>query len=340
MVVYVKSGDRLGNGMIITRTPVRITFVGGGTDIKEYYSQHGGAVVNAAIDRYIYVILNRPFDDKIRVRYTENEVVDRVDDVRHPLMREALRYLGISGGIDVVSIADIPTNIAGNGLGSSSAFLVGMLNALHAWKGERVAKDRLAEEAFEIERNILGQAGGKQDQYIAAYGGMHMWEFMRDGRVVSNPVELDDRNAEELRSHILLLFLGKEHSSTSIHDGQRGGIGDKVSSYTEMKSYAYEMYRDISNGMLDRVGRLLDMNWRLKRTLDSGITSDDIDRIYKIGMDNGASGGKLIGAGGGGFMMFYADPSTHKSIIGALPELRPLKFDFDRLGSTLLSVRD
>lgn len=329
------------NRIIITRSPVRITFCGGGTDIPEYYSNHGpGVVVNAAINKYVYIILNKPFDNKIRVGYSKTEIVDSVDEVQHPTAREALKLLGIEKGIEIVSLADIPGRIAGVGLGSSSAFIVGLLNALHAWKGEIVSKEELAKEAVKIEREILKEEGGKQDQYAAAYGGINMFEFNRDGTVVTSPVIMKEENRKNLKDHLLMLFTGAEHSSSALHKEQKGLLEGKIEAYNKMRDYAHEFYENLSieNGW-KQTGKLMHENWLLKRTLSKSITNSAIDTMYEKAMQNGAEGGKIIGAGGGGFLLLFAKPELHDKITNALGLTR-VDLDFDYLGSRIIYVGD
>ncbi len=329
------------NRIIITRTPVRITFCGGGTDIEEFYSKYGpGAVVNAAINKYIYIILNKPFDNKIRVGYSKTEIVDSVDQIQHPTAREALRMLGIEKGIEIVSLADIPGRTAGVGLGSSSSFIVGLLNALHAWKGELVSKEELAREAVKIEREILKEEGGKQDQYAAAYGGINLFEFGMDGTVVTSPAIMTEENRDALKSHLLMLFTGTEHVSSEIHKEQKASIDEKADAYRKMAEYANRLYSNFSTG--DRwkeTGKLLHENWLLKKSLGGKISNSRIDELYNKAMENGAEGGKVIGAGGGGFLLFFARPELHKRITDALG-LQRIDFDFDYLGSRIIYVGD
>ncbi|MEM3416111.1 MAG: hypothetical protein QW719_02095 [Candidatus Micrarchaeaceae archaeon] len=296
-------------------------------------------MVNAAINKYIYIILNKPFDKKIRVGYSKTEIVDSIDQVQHPTAREALRLLEIDDGIEIVSLSDIPARIAGNGLGSSSSFIVGLLNALHAWKGELVSKEELAREAVKIEREILKEPGGKQDQYIAAYGGINMFEFGRDGTVITSPVIMQEAHRQEFRRHLLMLFTGSEHVSTAIHKEQVSLIEDKIASYDKMRDYAYTLYKNLASGDWAQTGKLLHENWLLKKTLSSGITNDKIDSLYEEGIRNGAEGGKIIGAGGGGFLLFFAKPELHSRIQNALG-LEKVDFDFDYLGSRIIYVGD
>ena len=322
--------------MIMTKTPLRITFVGGGTDIPSFYREHGpGAVVSAAINKYIYIIVNKKFDKKIRVSYSTTEIVDAVDEIKHPTVREALRLLNIDGGIEIVSISDIPSE--GTGLGSSSSFLVGLLNALHAWKGELVSPKQLAEEAVKIEREILKEPGGKQDQYIAAYGGIQYMEFNKDESVIVKPVIMPEEKRRALRENLILFYTGKHRKSTDIHKNQMKEAENKVESYSKMKELALTMYDSLAKGKIEETGKLLHENWLLKKQLANGISDDSIDMMYKSAMDLGATGGKLIGAGGGGFLLFYAEKGRHKSITEVL-KLKLEPFDFEALGSRIVHI--
>ncbi len=325
--------------MIMSRTPLRITFVGGGTDIPSYYRGYGpGAVVSASINKYIYVAVNKKFDSKIRVSYSVTEMVDSVDEIKHPTVREAMKLLDIDGGVEIVSISDIPSK--GTGLGSSSTFLVGLLNALHAYKGEHASSLQLAEEAVKIEREILGEPGGKQDQYMAAYGGIQFMEFHQDERVSVKPVIMSEEIRSSLQSNLLLLYTGRERSSTDIHRVQASSVADKLESYHQMKGMAFEMFDAMSNGSSNEIGRLLHRNWEQKRQLANGITDSNIDRWYETAISKGAVGGKMIGAGGGGFLLLYASPERHQEIADALPELKPEPFGIEYDGSRIIFVGD
>lgn len=280
------------NRMIMTKTPLRITFVGGGTDIQSFYKKHGpGAVVSAAINKYIYIIVNKKFDGKIRVSYSTTEIVDRVDELKHPTVREALKLLNIDGGIEIVSISDIPSE--GTGLGSSSSFLVGLLNALHAWKGELVSQRQLAEEAVKIEREILKEPGGKQDQYIAAYGGIQYIEFNKDESVIVKPIVMEEEKKRLLRENLILMYTGKHRKSTEIHKNQMKETDNKVELYGKMRDLAEKMYESLSKGKIEETGRLLHENWLLKKQLTAGISDNEIDVLYDKAISAGAEGGKL-----------------------------------------------
>ena len=323
--------------MFISKTPLRITFVGGGTDIKEYYSNYGrGSVLSAAINKYIYITVNKKFDSNIRVSYSKTEIVDSVDKIEHPSVREALKMLGIDGGIEILSISDIPSG--GTGLGSSSTFLVGLLNALHAWIGEYVSPMELAEEAVKIEREILREPGGKQDQYMASFGGIQKLNFYSDERVELNPVVIESEKLKEFEDSLLLLYTGIQRSSGNIHDLQRKTVSDNFASYGEMVKIADEAYISLNKGDYRSLGKQMHDNWLLKKSLANGISDKKIDDWYERGINSGAHGGKLIGAGGGGFLLFMCDPSKKRNILDSLPELRQEEFRFEPEGTRIIYV--
>lgn len=325
--------------MIMSRTPLRITFTGGGTDLPQYYTRgRNGAVISASINKYIYVAVNKKFDDKIRVSYSVTEIEDSLDKIKHPSVREALRLLNIDGGIEIVSISDIPSR--GTGLGSSSTFLVGLLNALHAFKGEHRSAKELAEEAVKIERHILKEPGGKQDQYIAATGGIQMLEFFQDETVHVNHVIMNENARAALESWILAFYTGKERSSSEIHRKQSAGIEEKISGYDRMRDITYEALKAISEADMIKLGECLDENWKIKKSLSEGISDQWIDSLYQKAMEMGAVGGKIIGAGGGGFLMLLSPPETHEEIIAEFSSLRSEKFSFDYTGSKIIFIGD
>jgi D-glycero-alpha-D-manno-heptose-7-phosphate kinase len=295
--------------MIITRTPFRLTLGGGGTDLPSFYREHGGFILAVGIDKYMYLAVNTPIvDDKIRVRYTNSELVDTVEQVEHTLAREALRYFDIATGVEIVSIADIP---AGTGLGSSSCYMVGLLNGLHALTQRQATPWQLAEEACHIELDILQKPIGKQDQYMAAFGGLTMLEIGKDGVVRALPLKLTVDLVEALESNLLLFFTGETRNAAAILTQQDQGAkqGDKVvvSSLQEIKDIGMEIRDAISRGDLRRFGELLDIHWQSKKRLSRSITNPQIDAWYELAKYHGAIGGKISGAGGGGFLMLYCE---------------------------------
>ena len=325
--------------MFMARSPLRITFVGGGTDIADFYRNHGpGICVSAAINKYIFVLVNKKFDSHIRVSYSQTEIVDSIDKIRHPTVREALKLLNIDGGIEIVSISDIPSQ--GTGLGSSSTFLVSLLNALHAYIGEFASARRLAEEAVKIEREILKEAGGKQDQYISAFGGIKSFTFNQDESVTVKPVIMHANNIRRLQDSLLLLFTGKTRSSVEIHKKQSLNMKEKIETYQQMRDIASEFPAVLNRGDIEEVGKLMDENWKLKSSLADGITDPVISELYTRARNAGAFGGKLVGAGGGGFLLLVVDPDKRENIVNKMKELREEKFGFDFTGSSIIYVGD
>jgi D-glycero-alpha-D-manno-heptose-7-phosphate kinase len=325
--------------MIMSRTPLRISFTGGGTDIPEYYRRgKNGAVLSSSINKYIYVAVNKKFDHRIRVSYSTTEIVDSVDEILHPSVREALKLLEIDGGIEIVSISDIPSR--GTGLGSSSTFLVGLLNALHAYRGEHASPGELAREAVQIEREILKEPGGKQDQYMAAYGGVQFMEFNPDESVSVNHVIMNENTRAAIESWLLLLYTGKERSSSDIHEKQSSNVEKTEKMYDRMREITYEALKKIGQSDMVGLGECLHENWMLKKNLADGISSNWIDSIYERARDMGAIGGKIIGAGGGGFLLLLAPPETHPEIVSEFPELRHEPFRIEYSGSKIIFVGD
>jgi len=323
--------------LVTTKTPLRITFTGGGTDIPAYYRKYGpGAVVSATINKYIYVTVAKNFyKDEIRVSYskTENAIKD-VEKIEHPTVREALKLLDIKSGIQVVSITEIPSR--GTGLGSSSTFLVGLLNALHAWRGEAVSAKQLAEEAVKIEREILKEPGGKQDQYMAAYGGIQLMEFFPDENVSLKQTLLSLDARKNLNDHLIMFYTGRERDSKKIHEEQMDMVDEKVENYNKMRDLAYITYETLSKGKWEDLGALLERNWELKKELSNNITDTEIDRWYEKAKKAGAVGGKLMGAGGGGFLLFFVDPQKRQNLKKELNELNEEPFNFEPFGSRIL----
>jgi D-glycero-alpha-D-manno-heptose-7-phosphate kinase len=325
--------------MIITRTPFRVTLGGGGTDLPSFYGEHGGFILAVAIDKYMFLNVNTPIvDDKVRVRYTSSEMVDHVDDVKHTLAREALRHFGITRGIEIVSIADIP---AGTGLGSSSSYLVGLLNALHALLQDQATPQKLAEEACHIELSLLKKPIGKQDQYMAAFGGLTTLDISPDGQVNVTRLDLEVDLLEALEHNILMFYTNEMRDATAILKQQDEATRTKnssvVTSLREIKDIGLEIKNAIASGELRRFGELLDIHWQSKKRLASGISNPQIDAWYELAKRNGAIGGKISGAGGGGFLMLYCEENKarlREAMRGA--GLRELKFRFDFEGSKVV----
>ncbi len=325
-----------GKRMIMSRTPLRVSFLGGGTDIKEYYSAHGGAVVSAAINKYIHIIVNKKFDNKIRVSYSRTEIVSTPDELAHPLVREALKLLDITKAVEILSISDIPSE--GTGLGSSSSFTVGLLNALHAWQGEHAPSNQLAQEACRIEREIVKDPGGKQDQYIAAFGGLRLFEFLPDEQVSVNYVLMGDGGRKVLDDSLMLLYTGQTRSSSDILRTQIGGMQDKLDYYTAIKDMAYSCFRALERSDIEETGRLLDEGWQFKKRLSHGITNKTIDDLYNRAKNAGAYGGKITGAGGGGFLLLLVDPDKKEDVRKELNHLVEQDIKVETYGSRIVYV--
>lgn len=325
--------------MIITRTPFRLTLGGGGTDLPSFYREHGGFILAVGIDKYMYLAVNTPIvDDKIRVRYTQSELVDNVDQVDHTLAREALRHFNITTGIEIVSVADIP---AGTGLGSSSCYMVGLLNALHALMQSQATPWQLAEEACHIELDVLGKPIGKQDQYMAAFGGLTTLEISTDGVVRAMPLSPSIDLVEALESNLLLFFTGETRNAAAIleHQDQSTRQRDAVviASLREIKDIGIEIRDSIVAGDLRRFGELLDVHWQSKKRLSNSVTNPQIDAWYELAKHHGAIGGKISGAGGGGFLMLYCE-ERKAELREAMRRagLRELRFRLDFEGSKVV----
>ncbi|MCL4412047.1 MAG: kinase [Candidatus Thermoplasmatota archaeon] len=326
------------NRMVMARAPLRISFVGGGTDIPFYYKKSGyGAVVSAAINKFIYVAVNKKFDNKIRVSYSRTEIVDNLDEISHPSVRESLRLLELNKSIEIVSISDVPSQ--GTGLGSSSTFLVALLHALHSYKGEFVDAEQLAQEAVHIERNVLREAGGKQDQYMAAYGNIDLMKFHSDERVDILPISINEENMKRIEESLLLLYLERERSSSHIIEDQGVSADSQRAVYDEFTKMAEDSCKYMVDGDVPELGSLVMKYWNLKRELSSRISDGRIDDAILKASEMGAFGGQVIGAGGGGFLMFIADPQIHQRIANSLG-LKKLDFRFQFGGSRLIFVGD
>jgi D-glycero-alpha-D-manno-heptose-7-phosphate kinase len=322
--------------MIVSKTPLRMSFVGGGSDLNSFYKEELGAVLSTSIDKYIYVAINKKFDGKIRVSYSKTEEVDEVSLVEHPLVREALAMLGITGGVEIASMADIPSR--GSGLGSSSSFTVGLLNSLYAFKNQYISKETLAKQACEIEIERCREPIGKQDQYAAAYGGLNLIKFHRDDTVSVDPVICKPELIKKVEESTLVFFTGRTRSASDVLQIQADAMKfkEKRILMRRMVELAFELKGELESGYLDNFGTILDENWRLKIQLSGGITDPQIDNWYRKGLQSGASGGKLLGAGNGGFLMFYAPQDQHEMIKASLHELQPIKFGFDRNGAQII----
>ena len=276
--------------MIISRTPLRISFAGGGSDLEEYYKTGYGAVVSTAINKYIYITINQKFDDAIRISYSKTEIVNRIDEIEHNVIREALRLAGVEKKIEIVYMGDIPLGSAGVGLGSSSGLAVGVLNALYAYKGIFVSAERLAKEACEIEIDILKHPIGKQDQFICAYGGMNYIQFNKDGTVFVDPIVCTAETKKKLHNRLILFYTGMMRVSSSILNEQRSKTNSNLSSLDRMVDLAKETKDLLNNNKIDGIGELLHEGWILKKKLASGISNTQIDDYYERALNAGALG--------------------------------------------------
>ena len=321
--------------MIISRTPFRVSLAGGGTDLAAFYRTEPGAVLTTAIDKYMYVTVNRYFDDSIILKYRRTELVRRVSDIRHPILRECLRLTGIDRGVEITSMADI---VGGTGLGSSSSFAVGVLHALHAYKGEYRSAEELAREACAVEIARLKEPIGKQDQYIAAYGGFQHVEFLPDETVRVDPVVLGARARAELSSRLLMFYTGVTRKASTILRAFRARIPGQFERLRRQRDLARECAAALRAGRVADLGAILDESWALKRAASSGASTPDIDRAYAAARAAGADGGKILGAGGGGFLLLFARPSRQAAVRRALSRWREIPISFEPEGSKIVYV--
>lgn len=321
--------------MIITRTPLRISLCGGGTDMPAFYTQHGGAVVSLTIDKYIYVNINPKFDGKIRLSYSRTENVDHAENIKHDLVRLTLKWMALKG-VEITSISDIPGE--GSGLGSSSSFEVGLLHAISAYQGNEWCPKSLAEGAYMVEAELCGHPVGKQDQYAAAFGGLHFYEFQQDGGVRVEPFDMLDEELSFIMHHFLLVWTGRVRKSGEILRQQRSNMSNNglyIHRANAMKDSAFLLRKELIQRNLTEIGPCLHENWMLKKEMAPGISDDKIDGLYDLAMQHGATGGKLCGAGGGGFLLFFAEPERHEEISAALG-LRRIPVRLEEKGSTVI----
>ncbi|HUV05752.1 MAG TPA: GHMP kinase [Armatimonadota bacterium] len=322
--------------MIITQTPLRISFGGGGTDLSDFYKVDGGCTISSAIDKYIYVIIKERFDDRIRVGYSRTEMVDSVDQIEHELVRECLRKTGITQGVEISTMADIPSE--GSGLGSSGSVTVGLLNAMYAYKGQLQPASVLAEQACEIEIDVLGKPIGKQDQYIAAFGNLRLIQFKSSGEVQVDTVEINPEKKLRFGESLMLFYTGMTRRADNILAEQKHNIPSHIATLQEMKRQAYEIYDTLVNGSADRVGDIMHQGWLYKKQLAGKITSDEIDKMYESALEAGALGGKIAGAGGGGFMLLYCPPERQAALRDCFTRagLKELPFHLERDGTKVI----
>jgi len=327
--------------MIIAKTPFRMSFVGGGSDLASYYHENGGAVISTSIDKYIYVTVNKSFDDKIRLKYSKVEEVAKPFQLKHKRAGEILNMLGIEKAIEISSLADIPSK--GTGLGSSSSFAVALLHALHTYKQEFVSPEQLAREACKIEIDLLGEPIGKQDQYAAAYGGLNLIKFNPDDSVCIDPIICKKETIQKLENNLLMFYTGMTRNASSILSNQKENFDQKNNKMTIMKkmvNFVDILAEELQKNNINAFGKILHENWMLKQEMAEGISNSKINRWYNAAIKAGATGGKLLGAGGGGFLLFYAPKEKHNSIKRALSTLREIDFGFDFQGSKIIFIHD
>jgi D-glycero-alpha-D-manno-heptose-7-phosphate kinase len=327
--------------MIISKTPLRMSFVGGGTDLSVFYRRYGGAVVSTAIDKFVYITVNKKFDNRIRISYSKTEEPATVAKIKHPLVREALGLVGIEGGIEIASIADIPAR--GTGLGSSSSYTVGLLHALHAYGSRFASAEQLAREACEIEINRCGEPIGKQDQYAAAYGGFNFIEFYPDDSVSVEPIICKRETIQQLQDNTLVFYTGLTRSASTILKAQQSEVGKerkKQKVLLRMVKLARDLKAELQTNNLGAFGEIIHENWILKKSLTDGVTTTAIDDWYGRARRAGAVGGKLLGAGSGGFLMFYAPRERHEAVARELANLRQVVFRFEPQGSKIIFIHD
>jgi len=320
--------------MIISKTPLRISIGGGGTDLQDYYGLKEGFVVSTTIDKYIYVIIKQRFDDAIHVNYNVKEIVSNIWEIQHELVREAAKKAGLSCGFEVTILSDIPSS--GSGLGSSSSLTVGLLNAFYQYEGVQVSSEKLAREACEIEIDTINKPIGKQDQYIAAYGGLSSITFKKDGTVIVNPVNISTGMIRKLLSNLLLFYTNITRQASMILSEQKSNITEKLDCHDKIKSLSYQLLDSLESGNIDEVGYLLAKNWESKKQLASNISNQSIDRMYKISLESGAIGGKISGAGGGGFLLIYCPKSHQDELEIAMQDYKEMTFGYDRYGSRVI----
>ena len=326
--------------MIISRAPLRFSLGGGGTDLPAYSREHGGFLVSAAIDKYVYVTANRRFYREVRLAYSKTEIVPNIDAIEHPIFREGLRMTGIEHSIELTSVAELPAN---SGLGSSSTFTVALLNALHAYQREFIGSAQLAEEACTLEIDRLGEPIGKQDQYIAAFGNITAFTFDKDGTVHVEAVPVRDEVLDELESNLLVFYTGVERAARKVLTKQDSALrqagGKAVQGMHRIKELGHEVHRLLVDGDVDRYGELLHEHWTRKREQTSAMSDPTLDEHYEAARRAGAIGGKIMGAGGGGFFLFYVRPSDKRRVIETMlgRGLRRLRFRFDLDGARIVA---
>ena len=320
--------------MIVVRTPLRISFLGGGTDFPDYYRNHGGLVLSTAIDKYIYVIVKQRFDNMIYVNYSRKEIVENVDEIQHELVREAMRITGVERGVEITTLADVPSS--GTGLGSSSSVTVALLQALYSYSGRLVTAETHARKACEIEIDICNKPIGMQDQFIASYGGFREISFEKNDAVIVSELGLDDGLIRRLNRNMMLFYTNVTRPSESILTEQRENISKREDRLLGLRELAQQARDCLQNDDLSNFGDMLHKGWELKRGLASGVSNQVIDNLYNASRKAGAIGGKIAGAGGGGFLLLYAPLAAQDNVRNVLSNLRELPFLFERDGSRVV----
>ena len=320
--------------MIVVRTPLRVSFLGGGTDFPEHYRKYGGVVISTAIDKYIYVIVKQRFDDMVYVNYSKKEIVESMSELEHELVREAMRVTDVHQGVEITTLADVPSS--GTGLGSSSSVTVGLLQALHAYNGQLVTAETLARQACEIEIERCGKPIGIQDQYIAAYGGFRELTFCKDDEVEVAELVLEEELLQRLNRNLMLFYTDLTRSSESVLNEQRNNIGERRASLVGLSDLAIQARKCLQCDDLTTFGELLHQGWELKKGLASGVSNPTLDEYYEAAREAGAIGGKISGAGGGGFLLLYCPLASQDNVRQALSFLRELTFAFERDGSRIV----
>lgn len=324
--------------MIITRTPFRVSLCGGGSDIKSFYEKHGGCVLSTTINKYMYITSHPSFDKKTTVlKYSKTETVRNINNIEHDIFRECLRKEKLEG-LEITSIADVPQ---GTGLGSSSSFTVGLLKNLKCHKREYISKEEVAAYACDIENNVVHTTNGKQDQYAAAFGGLNFYQFNKDGSVDVEPVLMGHEAYKQLEKNLIMIYVGGEHKASEILEEQSKNIvsaKDKELGQKKIMEMTYDLKRELEHDNIDYVGKILDENWKIKKTLASGISNPQFDKWYDRGIKAGATGGKLLGAGGSGFFLFYVPEKNQEEFRKQMSDLPEMKFKFDHQGTTVIFV--
>lgn len=325
--------------MIISRTPFRISFAGGGSDMPAFYRKETGAVLSTSIDKYMYIAIHPFFDkNRIQLKYSKTEQVDSISDIKHPIFREVLNMYDLKG-VDLNSIADIPS---GTGLGSSSSFTVGLLNAVRTYLGKATSGEKLGQLACDVEINKVGSPIGKQDQYAAACGGLNFITFYGDETVNVEKIIMNPQKKRELDENLLMVFVGGEHSANAILKSQQAAISDRKKFETQknMVKLAYQLRESLESNNIDDFGRILHEGWLMKKSLTAGISSGGIDEMYERGIKAGALGGKLLGAGGAGFILFYCPKERQEAFWREVGDINEMKFHFDDFGSKIIYIGD